>query len=244
MEVPDGRGGWVTARPNLGFPAGRNKICLIDLTGVFRRGTPRKVRLRTNLEIYWDQIQWARGLPETTLRIARIQPSLADLHYRGYSTIHQANASSPEIADYNHLASTTQIWPDLEGFYTHYGDVRPLLEKIDDRYVIMNAGDEIALRFPAPAPPAAGWVRDYVLAGDGWIKDGDFNSTDSATVGPLPYHARTVYDTPPAPLDEEWVYRHHPEDWLTWQTRYVSPELFRNTLNDPPGKQNEGSSKP
>ena len=230
LEVPDGHGGWVAARSNLGFPAGRNKICLIDLTGVFRPKTPRKLRLRTNLEIYWDQIQWARGLPNTPLKITRIDPSMADLHYHGYSAIHQANASSPEIPDYNHIASTTQIWRDLEGFYTRFGDVRPLLNKIDDRYVIMNAGDELALRFEAPGPPPAGWVRDYVLAGDGWIKDGDYNSTDSATVMPLPYHARTVYDTPPVPLEDEWVYRHHPEDWLTWQTRYVTPEPFRDAL--------------
>ena len=31
MEVPDGKGGWVVAQPNLGFPAGRKKICLFDL---------------------------------------------------------------------------------------------------------------------------------------------------------------------------------------------------------------------
>ena len=232
LEVPDGRGGWVTVRANLGFPAGRNKICLIDLTGVFRPRTQHKVRLRTDLEIYWDQIQWARGLPDTPLKITRIAPSMADLHYRGYSVIHQANASSPEIPDYNRIASTTQIWRDLEGYYTRYGDVRELLRKVDDRYVIMNAGDELALEFPAPARPQAGWVRDYVIAGDGWIKDGDYNSTDSATVLPLPYHARTEYDTPPAPLEDEWVYRHHAEDWLTWQTRYVTPNPFRNALND------------
>jgi hypothetical protein len=231
LEVPDGRGGWSVAKSNLGFPAGRNKICLIDLTGVFRPGTPRKLRLRTNLEVYWDQIEWARGLPTTPLRITRIDPSMADLRYRGYSTIHQANASSPEIPDYNHLMATTQIWRDLQGFYTHYGDVRPLLNKIDDRYVIMNAGDELSLQFSAPAAPPAGWVRDYVLAGDGWIKDGDYNSTDSATVQPLPYHAKTAYDDPAGPLEDEWVYRHHPEDWLTWQTRYVTPEPFRKALN-------------
>ncbi|MGC2620289.1 MAG: hypothetical protein WA414_14690, partial [Acidobacteriaceae bacterium] len=237
LEVPDGHGGWTVARPNLGFPAGRNKICLIDLTGVFRPGTPRKVRLRTNLEVYWDQIQWARGLPNTPLHITHLAPSYADLHYRGYSRIHQANASSPEIPDYQDVAATTQIWRDLEGYYTRYGDVRELLNKVDDRYVIMNAGDEMALRFPAPAPPQAGWVRDYVLAGDGWIKDGDYNSTDSATVQPLPYHARTLYDTPPGALEDEWVYRHHPEDWLTWQTRYVTPEPFRNALNTGEGAQ-------
>ncbi|MFY9746096.1 MAG: CRTAC1 family protein, partial [Acidobacteriaceae bacterium] len=234
LEISDGHGGWAIARRNLGFPAGRNKICLIDLTGVFRPGVARKLRLRTNLEVYWDQIEWARGLPKTPLHVTHTEPSTADLHYRGYSTIHQANASSPEIPNYNHLASTTQIWPDLEGYYTRYGDVRELLQKIDDRYVIMNAGDEMSLRFPAPAAPAAGWVRDYVIAGDGWIKDGDYNSTNSATVRPLPYHARTVYDTPPARLEDEWVYRHHPEDWFTWQTRYVSPEAFRDALNAQP----------
>jgi cytochrome c-type biogenesis protein CcmH/NrfG len=239
LEVPNGRGSWVVARSNLGFPAGRNKICLIDLTGVFRAGTPRKVRLRTNLEVYWDQIQWARGLPNTPLKITRLDPSVADLHYRGYSTIHQANASSPEIPDYNHVASTTQIWPDLEGYYTRYGDVRALLNKIDDRYVIMNAGDELALRFAAPAPPPVGWVRDYVLAGDGWIKDGDYNSTWSATVQPLPYHARTIYDTPPGRLEDEWVYRHHPEDWLMWQTRYITSEPFRDALSDRPASTTE-----
>jgi hypothetical protein len=231
LEVPDGHGGWVTARPNLGFPAGRNKICLIDLSGVFRPGTPRNVRLRTNLEIYWDQIQWARGLPNTPLHITRIAPAYADLHYRGYSVIHQANPSSPEIPDYSNIASTTQIWRDLQGYYTRYGDVRELLQAVDDRYVIMNAGDEMTLRFPAPGAPQPGWVRDYVLAGDGWIKDGDYNSTDSATVQPLPYHAKTEYDAPPGPLEEEWVYRHHPEDWLIWQTRYVTPEPFRDALN-------------
>ncbi|MES2220007.1 MAG: hypothetical protein V4587_03460, partial [Acidobacteriota bacterium] len=232
LELPNGHGGWRVVRPDLGFPAGRNKICLIDLTGLFRPRTPKKVRLRTNLEIYWDQVEWARGVPNAAVKITRIEPSTANLHYRGYSTIHQANASSPEIPNYNHLMATTQIWPDLEGYYTHYGDVRPLLHKIDDRYVIMNAGDEIALHFPQPSPPPQRWVRDYVIAGDGWIKDGDYNSTDSATVRPLPYHARTEYDTPPAPLQDEWAYRHHSQDWLTWQTRYVTPDRFRSALSD------------
>src|ERR1043165_213304 len=59
LEVPDGRGGWETARANVGFPAGRKKICLFDLTNVFKPGTPRKVRLRTNLEVYWDLLEWA-----------------------------------------------------------------------------------------------------------------------------------------------------------------------------------------
>ena len=62
LEVPDGHGGWHTARANLGFPAGRKKTCLIDLENVFLPGTPHKLRLRTNLEVYWDSIEWAQGL--------------------------------------------------------------------------------------------------------------------------------------------------------------------------------------
>ncbi len=236
LEVPDGHGGWVVAKPNLGFPAGRRKICLFNLTGLFRPGVPHKVRLRTNLEIYWDSIEWAQGLPDTPLKITRLAPESADLHYRGYSVIHQANQSSPEIPDYNHLTGARHPWRDLEGYYTRYGDVRELLAKTDDRYVIMNAGDEMSFRFAVPAPPPAGWVRDFVIAGDGWIKDGDFNTTYSQTNLPLPHHSRTVYDTPPLPLQQEWVYRHHPEDWQTWQTRYVTPQPFEDELESEVGR--------
>jgi len=231
MEVADGHGGWRVVRPNLGFPAGRKKICLIDLTDVFQPGAPHRLRLRTNLEIYWDSIEWAQGLPMTPLKINRLTPAAADLHYRGFSVIHQANLSSPEIPDYDHLASTSEVWRDLSGFYTRFGDVRTLLAKADDRYVIMNAGDEMSLRFAAPTAPPPGWVRDYVLAGDGWIKDGDYNSAYSQTVLPYPHHARRNYDVPPTSLEDDWMYRHHTQDWLTYQTRYVNSEGFRDALS-------------
>jgi tetratricopeptide (TPR) repeat protein len=230
LEVPDGKSGWRVAKPNLGFPAGRNKICLIDLTDVFAAGLPHRLRLRTNLEVFWDSIEWATGEPATPMKIQRLSPQLADLHYRGFSVVSQANSSSPELPDYNHLSGTSQRWRDLEGFYTRFGDVRELLATADDRYVIMNAGDEISLRFSAPPPPPAGWVRDFVIAGDGWIKDGDYNSMYSQSVLPYPHHARREYNTAPGSLEDDWVYRHHRSDWLTYQTRYVTAGEFQNAL--------------
>jgi tetratricopeptide (TPR) repeat protein len=230
MEVPDGKGGWIVAQPNLGFPAGRKKICLFDLAGVFRPNTPRRLRLRTNLEIFWDSIEWAKGLSDAPSTTVRINPTVADLHYRGYSVIEKPNASSPEVPDYNRMLSSKQIWRDLIGYYTRFGDVRDLLEKVDDRYVIMNAGDEMSLRFREQPPPPAGWVRDYVFMGDGWIKDGDYNSTFSKTVLPLPYHAKQEYVTAPGKLEDEWVYKQHPEDWQRYHTRYVTPAVFQNAL--------------
>ncbi len=74
LEIPDGRGGWKVVRPNMGFPAGRNKISLFDLANVFTGDTPRRLRLRTNLEVYWDLLEWAVGLPNTQPRITRLDP--------------------------------------------------------------------------------------------------------------------------------------------------------------------------
>ena len=189
------------------------------------------MRLRTNLEIYWDAIEWAQGAPDAPLKKRRLDPSVADLHYRGYSVMQMpVGAGAPEVPDYNQIAGTKQRWRDLIGYYTRYGDVRELLNKIDDRYVIVNSGDEMSLRFPEQPPPPAGWVRDFVIMGDGWIKDGDYNSTFSKTVLPLPYHAKNEYTTRPGALEDEWVYRQHPEDWQNYHTRYVTPEVFKNAL--------------
>lgn len=231
LEVPDGRGGWIVARDNLGFPAGRKKTVLIDLTNVFRPGTPHRLRLRTTLEIYWDAIEWARGLPETPLKTALLRPTSADLHYRGYSAINREPSGRVELPDYARLAGTTQRWRDLSGYYTRYGDVRELLAQADDRYVIMNSGDELALRFPEAPPPPAGSVRDFVIVGDGWIKDGDYNSTFSETVLPLPHHGERNYTTRPGKLEDEWTYRQHAEDWQKYHTRYVTPDVFNDALN-------------
>jgi tetratricopeptide (TPR) repeat protein len=237
LEVPDGNGGWIVAQDNLGFPAGRKKTILFNLTNVFRPGAPHRVRIRTNLEIYWDAIQWAQGLPDAPVKTMTLNPSVADLHYRGYSVMHMpGEARAPEVPDYNQIEGTKQHWRDLVGYYTRYGDIRELLKTIDDRYVIVNSGDEMALRFSEQPPPPAGWVRDFVIKGDGWIKDGDFNSTFSKTVLPLPYHAKSEYNTRPGKLEDEWVYRQHPEDWQNYHTRYVTPEVFKNVLRDEAGK--------
>ena len=231
LEVADGRGGWTVVRPDLGFPAGKNKTILIDLRGVFREGAPRALRLRTNMEIYWDALEWA-GAAESGVeaKIERLNLSTAELRYRGFSEMRQADASSPETPDYARLASTGQRWRDLVGYYTRFGDVRELLAGVDDRIVISNGGDELLLRFPeVPAPPE-GWARDYVLIGNGWIKDGDYNSMFSKTVLPLPSRDREYYTTTPTRLEDDPVYRRFPQDWQNFHTRYVTPRNFNDGL--------------
>jgi tetratricopeptide (TPR) repeat protein len=230
LEVPSSRGKWMVARSELGFPAGKQKTIVLDVTKIFGPNAPRKLRLRTNMEIYWDQIEWASGILDTSISTRHLNLSQAELHYRGFSAMAAANESSPEVPNYGQLEGTAQKWRDLEGYYTQYGDTRELLEKVDDRIVIMNAGDEMRLRFSAPPQPPRGWIRDFVMVGDGWIKDGDYNSVFSKTVLPLPYHGLKDYAKMPGRLEDDLMYRLHPQDWQNYHTRYVTPEAFVRAL--------------
>src|SRR6266545_1523451 len=169
-------------------PAGSAPPIARSMSPSARVGTPRLVRLRTNMEIYWDAFAWALALSNAELKTQRLSLHTAGLRYRGFSVVHAADRSSPELPQYHVLEGTAPRWRDLIGYYTRFGDVWELLQAVDDRYVIMNAGDELVLRFMAPPPPPAGWSRDFVLIGDGWVKDGDYNTTFSRTVLPLPAH--------------------------------------------------------
>ncbi|MCI0488483.1 MAG: FG-GAP-like repeat-containing protein [Blastocatellia bacterium] len=239
LEVADGRGGWMVAKAGLGFPSGKNKTVLINLDNVFKEDAPRRLRLRTNLEVYWDAIAWAEGLPNVKIETTRVRTLAADLRYRGFSVIRAKDRSSPELPEYDRLEGTAQRWRDLVGYHTRFGDITELLEKIDDRYVIMNAGDEMAFRFEAPPPPREGWVRDFVLIGDGWVKDGDFNTAFSTTVLPLPSHSQRDYTKPPGRLEDDPVYRRHSRDWQTYHTRYVTPDRFQNALRPKRRERNQ-----
>jgi hypothetical protein len=234
LEIPDGKGGWKVGRDALGFPAGKNKNVVIRLDGIEGPGVSRHFRLRTNMEIYWDALSWARGLDASVCQVRTLQPEEAELRFRGIVAMTQANRSSPELPHYDQVIDRRQHWRDLTGWYTRYGDVRELLEKPDDRYVIMNAGDEIALRYKAPPPLREGYRRDYVWIGDGWVKDGDFNTRFGKTVLPLPYHGMTSYDRMPASLQDDPVYRRFPRDWETYHTRYVTPSVFERGLRPMP----------
>jgi Tfp pilus assembly protein PilF len=231
LHVADAAGRFREVRSGLGFPAGKDKTVLIDLSGMFAASGPRRLRLATNLEIFWDRLGWAVGRPDVAIQSHTLDVLAADLSYRGYSVTTQPSSSVPERPRYA-LDGTGQRWRDLEGYYTRFGDVRELLRAVDDRYVIMNAGDEIRLKFREIPGPASGLVRDFVFKGDGWVKDGDYNTTFSRTVLPLPTHRTGRYDTPPGQLEDDPVYREHQRDFAEYHTRYVATDSLRQALTD------------
>lgn len=225
LEVRGEDGNWKVEKEHLGFPAGKMKTLLFELPS-----GARAARLRTNMEVFWDKLAWGTydvGKQNTT---TRLELTSSELRYRGFSVIEKADDSSPEKPDYDNLLTTGPRWRDMEGYFTRFGDVRELLLQTDNRFVLMNAGDELVLKFPAMPPPLAGYKRDYVLIGNGWIKDGDLNSVFSKTLLPLPTHASNDYSKPPTTLENDPVYQQHKADWINFHTRHVSPDVFRNAL--------------
>ena len=218
---PDGR--WRVAIPDLGFPSGKDKTVVADLRGRFPT-EDRRVRIRTNLMVFWDEAFYTTG-PATPSgaerRVTRAAPATADIRFRGFSREYRRGGpDGPHWFDYDSV-TTAPRWRDLEGRYTRYGDVTELLEAPDDRYVVANAGDEITVRFAASAfpEPPAGWARTWLLYTDGWVKDGDLNTATGDRVTPLPFRAQRRY--PHGPDESYPSDAAHREFLETYQTREV-----------------------
>jgi tetratricopeptide (TPR) repeat protein len=195
LEMQDRSGKWQTVNADMGMPAGKPKTIAVPLQFI---SESRKVRIVTNLCVYWDESFLSEDVsnPVITERMAAIES--ADLHFRGFSESRiDAQRKQPDTYTYAHV-SPVSFWNPTPGLYTRYGNVRELLDAVDDRLVIMGSGDELTLRFAATAfpPVPAGWTRDYLLKVDGWAKDRDANTAFPATVEPLPFHAMSVYPYP------------------------------------------------
>ena len=226
VAVKDKTGEWKTVIDMIGLPAGKNKTITVDLTGKFL-SEDRRVRVETDMQIYWDTAFFTVGTQTVPMEVTTLNPDSADLHYRGFSEMYRPNPHAPHLFDYQKVTKAAQ-WRDLAGFYTRYGDVNPLLQEVDDMYVILNAGDEITVEFDASRLPTlkTGWVRDFILYSDGWDKDGDINTLTSQTVEPLPFHGMSSYpypDTEHYPNDE--AHRRYQREYNTRRVEHRLPPL-------------------
>jgi hypothetical protein len=221
-QLADGK--WQRVAEDVGFPAGLERTIVVDLTGKLPVGA-RRIRLVSNLEIYWDQvlIDQSSNAQATTAELPLAQ---ATLHYRGYPT--QIEGASPGDLDYDYdRVSLTGPFQHQRGNYTRMGDVTPLVTGIDDRYVIFGSGEEIATEFDATRLPAlpVHWKRDYFFYANGYVKDMDWWDASPFTVAQLPFHGMSKYPYPELeefPLDAQSL-----EYQLNWNDRFDSGEPVR-----------------
>jgi tetratricopeptide (TPR) repeat protein len=206
LERQTGDGKWEKVC-DTGFPAGLPKVITVPLPDAVRAAG--KLRLRTNLQIYWDQV--SVGAAEEPTAVHGLTPLRADLAHPGFVQEVLTNGKPPQAYDperFEPVAVTK--W---KGKLTKLGDVTELLAGVDDRLVLCGPGDEVTVRFDAaklpPVPP--GMVRSFVLRAHGYCKDTSPTTVTGGEVGPLPFRAMPNYP-PPKPCPPT-------ADETTWHTR-------------------------
>ena len=185
-------GKWLRVVDDMGFPAGGPRTMTADLSGKLPRGT-RKIRITTNLQIYWDSILVSRTPQESknkakSVRLTAVPLTRANLDYHGFPL--KIEGTPPGNVQYIYeKTSATGPYTRPAGTYTRYGDVLPLLTSLDDKLVVFGSGDEVRLDFDPSQLPGLpqGWVRDYFFAANGYEKDMDFYAAEGNFVAPLPF---------------------------------------------------------
>jgi tetratricopeptide (TPR) repeat protein len=214
---------WVRVVDDMGFPAGGARTMTADLSGKLPPGTQR-IRITTNLQIYWDNILISRTNQhqnkDQSARLTPVPLARAELNLHGFPL--KIEEQPPGNVKYIYeKASATGPYTRPAGAYTRYGDVRPLLESIDDKFVVFGSGDEVALDFDSAKLPALprGWLRDYFFVANGYEKDMDFYAYHGDTVDPLPFRDMRTYPYPGQsfPSDAE-----HLNYLLEYNTRFMS----------------------
>lgn len=191
VETQDGKGNWKRVVNDMGFPAGGPRTMTADLTGKLPRGT-RKIRITTNLQIYWDGILVDRtaqpAVPCKAGSSTRTKDALArndlarnDKEECGYRQVRltsvpltradlehhgyplKIEGTPPGNVNYIYeQASATGPYARPMGTYTRYGDVLPLLTATDDKLAVFGSGDEVQLNFDPSNLPALPV---------GWVRD-------------------------------------------------------------------------
>jgi Flp pilus assembly protein TadD len=188
LQIRDADGCWRTVVRDIGIPVGRPQTIVVDLRQPPLRGH-REFRIVTNMRIYWDRIAVATVDSGSNVTRGRIDAASAALTWRGFSAELSPDGREPFAYDYD-VVSSQSPWKTMPGNYTSEGDVSVPLSAVDDRFVVMRPGDEIALAFDAralpPLPPA--WTRTFLLYGNGFSKEMDPNSASPDRVDPIPSH--------------------------------------------------------
>jgi hypothetical protein len=222
-DEKDADGKWKRVVDDMGFPAGGPRTMTADLTGKLPVGT-KKIRITTNLQVYWDSIlvsRTAQDSREQTPRVTPVPLVKADLEFHGYPLKIEGKPAGNVEYIYEKTSATGPYTRPF-GTYTRHGDVLPLLTATDDKLAVFGSGDEVRLDFDPSKLPALprGWVRDYFFAANGYEKDMDFYAAEGNYVAPLPFLSMGEYPYAPKksfPLDDA-----HVNYLLEYNTRHMS----------------------
>lgn len=216
LEKRVGDGPW-EAVGEIGFPAGLPRTMTSPVKGL-AGSRSLKLRIRTNMHVFWDQIRL--GVAEPAEPAIHAMPAAkATLDRRGFAREIRPKGFGPAAYDDSQYERVT--YTKWRGRLTKLGDVTELLSDADDRFAILGPGDEVAVEFDAAMLPAipAGLVRSFVLRANGYCKDSAPFTATTGDILPLPFRAMASYpdgarDRSKAPQGQDNYDR-------TWNTRPV-----------------------
>ena len=115
LQVQDAAGAWKTVNADMGMPAGKPKTIAVPVEFL---SASRKVRIVTNLCVYWDEIFLSEGDSNAGVKPALIPFDSADLHFRGFSEtrIHPAR-KQPDTFFYDRVSSASFWNPNSRALY-------------------------------------------------------------------------------------------------------------------------------
>jgi tetratricopeptide (TPR) repeat protein len=185
LEAFDGEQ-WQVVLAQFGYPAGMPRRMSAPLPPL-PPGASR-LRLRTNMMIYWDRIAVAFAEEPLAHRHQVAPLAAARVGKTGFARRDTLAQFRPHY-DYG---DRSPFWDTryMAGNYTRLGPALELVAEHDDAVAIIGPGEEVHLEFAATDPGPDGWRRYFVLETRGWAKDMDLFTRDGETVGPLPSSGR------------------------------------------------------
>ncbi len=187
LQAQDQEGVWHTILPQFGYPAGFPRESAVPIPSDKLPPKTKRLRLITNLEIYYDRIAiaWADSLPNIKPNALKLQSAI--LQEVGFA---HRTTSATHMPNYNYN-KRVPLWDTRHqtGYYTRFGNVTELVNRKDSALATFGPGEEVHLNFALPtSPPPTNHKRRFILRTSGWCKDMDLYTKTGETLAPLPAH--------------------------------------------------------
>ena len=157
-RCPTARAAGSDAGPPVGFPAGKTKTMVVDVAPILDRDDPR-LRVFDDAAPLLGRDPRSRSTPTTrrsrctTLEPSRREALAARLQRAARDARRTSRPPNGPSASTGTRSAHEPRWNQHPGLYTRYGDVPRLVDAVDDRFVILGAGDALTLRFDARGVP-------------------------------------------------------------------------------------------
>ena len=182
LEARTGDGEWTTLAEQFGYPAGMPRTMALPLPKL-PPGT-NALRLKSNMEIYWDRLRVVWEEPLEDVVTATLAPVTARVARTGFAE----RTTGPQRLPHYDYGKRSPYWDAKapQGLYTSFGDARELVRDTDGALAIISSGEEVHLEFDAPPEAPPGHRRFFRIVFHGWAKDMDLYTLDGDTLDPMP----------------------------------------------------------